>query len=135
MLPLGAFVLLVVWHQRVLRRRRFAERGIRFYEQAINRIQDKWAGSGNQGEAFRRPEHVYADDLDVFGRGSLFELLSNARTAAGEKTLAEWLMAPASTAVAQERQASVRELAPLLDLREGMALLGEDIQSTIDVEF
>jgi hypothetical protein len=132
--PLGIFVALVAWHQRVLRRRTFAERAIRYCQQGMNRIQDTWAGGGNQGEGFRDLNHIYADDLDVFGRGSLFELLSSARTAAGEKTLAGWLLAPASLEEAAERQQAVRELAPKLDLREDMALLGEDIKSSISAE-
>jgi len=132
--PLSIFIVLVVWHQRVLRRRTFAERAIHYYRQGVTRIQDAWAGGGNQGEGFRDPNHIYAEDLDVFGRGSLFELLSSARTAAGEKTLANWLMAPASPKEAAERQEAVRELAPKLDLREEMALLGEDIKSSISAE-
>jgi len=132
--PLGVFIGLVVWHQRVLRRRTFAERAIRYCQQGMNRIQDAWAGGGNQGEGFRDPNHIYADDLDVFGRGSLFELLCSARTAAGEKMLADWLLAPASLPVAAGRQEAVRELAPKLDLREEMALLGEDIKSSVNAE-
>jgi hypothetical protein len=132
--PLGMFVGLVIWHQRVLRRRNFAERAIHFYQQAMNRIQDTWAGTGNQGEQFRDPKHIYADDLDLFGKGSLFEFLSSARTAAGEHTLANWLLAPSECQEAIERQAALRELAPKLDLREEMALLGEDIKSAINAD-
>jgi hypothetical protein len=134
MVPLAVFVTLVVWHQRVLRRRTFAERAIRFYDQGINRIQDSWPGRGSQGERFRNASHIYADDLDVFGRGSLFELISSTRTAAGEQTLADWLLAPASLAEATERQGCVRELAAKLDLREEIALLGEEIQSSVNAE-
>lgn len=134
LVPSTVFLSLVVWHQRVLRRRTFAERALRFYEQAINRVQDKWSGHGSQGEKFRDPSHIYAEDLDIFGRGSLFELISSTRTAAGERMLADWLLTPAAFQVARERQASVRELATNLDLREEMALLGEDIQSTVDAE-
>jgi hypothetical protein len=132
--PVCVFVALVVWHQRVLRRRTFAERAIRYYQHGLNRIQDTWAGKGNPGDAFRDANHIYAEDLDVFGKGGLFELLCGARTAAGEKTLAAWLMAPASLDVPAERQRAVRELAARLDLREEMALLGEDVRSSIDAE-
>src|SRR5581483_9950108 len=40
--------------------------------------------------------HPYAADLDLFGDGSLFELLCTARTRAGQDTLAAWLLHPAS---------------------------------------
>jgi len=133
-LPVACFVGLVILHQRVIRRRTFAERAIRYSQQGLDRVADKWAGTGSQGENFSNPTHIYADDLDIFGRGSLFELLSNARTAAGEKKLAGWLLAPASRRDAMERQHAVAELAPKLDLREEMALLGEDIKSSIDAD-
>ena len=132
--PLVVFIALVVWHQRVLGRRTCAERGIRYYEQGVHRVQDTWSGRGSQGEEFRDPNHIYADDLDVFGKGSLFELLSSARTAAGERTLANWLLTPATFAEARERQEAVRELATKIDLREDIALLGEDIKSPVTAE-
>ena len=51
-------------------------------------------GTGNPGDLFRDTNHVYADDLDVFGRGSLFELIDAARTGAGERTLAGGYLHP-----------------------------------------
>ena len=47
----------------------------------------------HQGEAFRNPKHLYADDLDLLGPASAFELLSTSRTATGDRILAEWLLA------------------------------------------
>ncbi len=134
LLPGAVFISLVIWHQRVLRRRVFAERAIRFYNQGIQRVRDNWPGSGSQGDHLRDPDHIYADDLDIFGRGSLFELVSNARTAAGERTLADWLLSPAPLPEVLQRQQSAAELAPNLNLREEMALLGEDIRSTVNAE-
>src|SRR5581483_9831886 len=96
LLPLAAFIALVVWHERVVRRRDFGARAVRYYDHRLARLTSRWAGTGQSGEAFRDASHVYADDLDIFGRGSLFELVSTARTGAGERTLAQWLLAPAS---------------------------------------
>ena len=76
-----------------------AARGVAYYERALARVENRWVGGGHQGERFRNPSHLYADDLDVFGRGSLFELLSTSRTAAGERFLAGWLLAAIIIAV------------------------------------
>jgi hypothetical protein len=124
--PLVAFIALVVWHDRVLQARRRAERAVSFYEQGLARLTDTWAGTGESGERFLAADHPYAADLDLFGRGSLFELLTTARVRAGEETLAGWLTTPASAAEIAERQAAVRELQPRLDLREDLALLGQE---------
>jgi hypothetical protein len=71
--------------------------------------------------------------LDLFGDGSIFELLCAARTQSGEETLAAWLRTPASIETIRERQASVAELRERIDLREDLALLGEEIPTGIDL--
>src|SRR5579884_908843 len=132
--PLAVFIALVVWHEHVVRRRDFAARAVRYYDDRLARLTNRWAGTGQSGDAFRDPAHVYADDLDIFGRGSLFELVSTARTGAGERTLAQWLLAPAPRDEALSRQESIRELCSRLDLREDLALLGEDIRAEVHAE-
>jgi len=129
--PLAAFVALLVWHERVIHRRTFSERALRYYDRGLARLSNQWQGTGETGERFRDANHVYAEDLDLFGKGGLFELLSTARTAAGEDTLAQWLLHPASQADATARQQAIRELSTKLDLREDIALLGEDIRSQV----
>jgi MutS-like protein len=124
-LPVGAFVALVMYHLSIRRKRAHAERAIAFYETRIARIDDRWIGTGSTGERFDAPHHVYAADLDLFGRGSLFELLSAARTRMGEEALARWLLAPASAETVRARQASIADLRDRLDLREDFALEGE----------
>lgn len=126
MLPLSGFVFLAAHHSRVLRRRTLAERAVKVYEHGLARIADKWIDLGRTGEEFADPHHIYAADLDLFGRGSLFQLLSLARTRMGEDTLASWLLGPASADVVRARQAAVIELRDKLDLREDLAVLGED---------
>lgn len=126
LLPVGAFVAVAAYHSRILRARDLAQRAVSFYQSGLARIENRWAGTGQSGERFSDPYHVYAADLDLFGRGSLFELLSTARTRMGEETLANWLLVPAATGEITERHAAVRELRDELDLREDLAVLGQD---------
>ena len=132
LVPLGVFIVLAVLHDRIDQRRDAALRGADYYARALTRVEHQWIGKGHFGDAFRDPRHLYADDLDLFGAGSLFELLSTSRTATGERTLAQWLLAPADPAVVRARQQAVAELKDRLDLREEMALMGEDIRAAID---
>ena len=133
-LPVAVFAVLVVRHDRVLRRRDAAARAIAFYERGLARIEDRWAGTGDTGERFRNPDHLYAQDLDLFGPASLFELLSIARTRAGEETLAGWLLAPAEAPEILERQQATSDLTPRLDLREALSLAGADIRASVHSE-
>lgn len=132
--PLAALIALFIAHERVLRLLRRCKRLKNFYGQGIARLEDRWAGSGQQGEHFLDTAHPYARDLDLFGKGSLFELLCTARTRAGEDTLAQWLLTHAPIDEIKLRQAAVQELTPQLDFRERLALAGEDVRIGVQPE-
>ena len=132
--PVAAFLALIAWHDAVDRRKRGREKAIAFYERGIARIEDRWHGAGATGDRFRVPDHVFADDLDLFGEDSLFQLLSTARTPLGEATLAGWLLAPSAPADILARQQAVAELRERLDFREDLAVIGEDAAAQGDAE-
>jgi hypothetical protein len=132
--PAALYAALAVWHERILRARTLAERAVAFYGRGIARIEDRWTGQGNPGDQFRNEKHVYAEDLDLFGRGSLFELLCIARTPMGEARLAQWLLAASPVPAILERHAMVSELREKLDLREDLALAGEDLRASFHPE-
>lgn len=133
-IPVLLFVVLVAVHDRVIRNRDRARRAVAFYEQGMARIEDRWAGTGVQ--TVLAPEsHLYAADLDLFGKGSLFELLCTARTRAGEEALAASLLAPRSPEDVRNRQAAIEELRFRLDLREELALLGMEVRAAVHPEW
>ncbi len=131
-----AFIASVAVHTRIIDARDRAQRAVDFYDRGLRRLRHEWAGYGDDGQRFSplsvqgptgstvHGSHLYAEDLDIFGRGSAFELLGTCRTEAGQATVASWLLAPAPTNVVHERQAAVRELMPQLDLRERLSVEG-----------
>jgi len=128
LIPVTAFVMLAVLHGRLIRSVNVCSRTMKFYEQGLRRLDGTWAGGGVTGERFLEPSHPCARDLDLFGRASVFELLCTARTHAGEEALAEWLLIPAPPEEILARQAAAVELGQLLDFRERLAILGEDLR-------
>jgi hypothetical protein len=133
-LPGVALLALMVLYDRIGRRARHAERAVAFYERGIARLEDRWSGSGEPGTRFVNPDHANAIDLDLFGTGSLFELLCTARTRKGQDTLAAWLLGPASVEEVRARQAAVADLRPRLDLRESLAVVGAQVPGGIDYQ-
>lgn len=127
LLPLIVFLVLAVVHERVLRRLRTLRAAVLFYERGLARLEDRWSGTGESGQRFLAEDHPYARDLDLFGKGSLFELLSTARTRSGEETLARWLLNPAPVAEIRARQQAVEELRARLDLREDLFTTGDAV--------
>ncbi|HET9370265.1 MAG TPA: hypothetical protein VFO19_08455, partial [Vicinamibacterales bacterium] len=131
-LPFAAFVVAAIIHARLLNDRDRAQSAVAFYERGLARLAHDWIGRGSTGERFREADHPFADDLDLFGRGSAFELLSTSRTRAGEDVLASWLLNPAPPDEIRARQGAVAELAPKIDLRESIAVLGDGLRVGVD---
>ncbi|MGD0426150.1 MAG: mismatch repair protein [Candidatus Acidiferrales bacterium] len=131
-IPIVIYAGLAVAHEFALRALAHARTAVVFYERGLARLEDRWTGTGASGERFRNPKHVYADDLDIFGTACLFELLSTARLPMGEERLAQWLSAASPVPEIHERQKVIVELRDKLDLREELALLGEDLKVRLD---
>ncbi len=132
--PVVVFSVLLFLHEQVTRDWRRAGQAAAYYRDGLARLDGAWKGRGRPGARFLDEKHPYAADLDLFGSGSLFELLCTARTRTGEETLAGWLLAPAAAEEIRERQEAVAELRPLLDLREDLALLGADVPVGVDLD-
>ncbi|MBB5340079.1 MutS-related protein [Tunturiibacter gelidoferens] len=122
------FLAIAILHAGILRKRSCSERAVDFYRKGLARIEDRWVGTGQTGDRIDTHTSLYATDLDLFGPGSLFELLSLARTRMGEDTLAAWLLTPSAVTDIKQRHAAVSELRTRLDLREDVAILGEDLK-------
>lgn len=120
----AAYVALAVIHHRVIRREEAARIRRQVSERGIGRLTGQWHAFPGRGERYQTEGHLYAADLDVFGQGSLFQLCDETATRAGEERLASWLAAPAPEPVVRDRQGAVRELVPMLDFREGLAVEG-----------
>jgi hypothetical protein len=130
--PLVSLFWLGVRLDRIEAELRRLARAIGFYDRGLARLDEAWAGTGERGEEFADPKHLYAADLDLFGDGSLFQRLCAARTRRGMATLAGWLLSASAPDVVRARQAAVDELTPNLDLREDLAVLGDDTRAAVD---
>lgn len=133
-IPGAVFVVLAIAHENLLRRLKEQERVSQFYERGLARLDDRWAGTGEGGERFLDPAHPYARDLDLFGKGSLFELLCTAQTRAGEETLARWLLGAVAPAEVRERHAAVLELKENVRLRERLFVAGQHVRAGVHPE-
>jgi hypothetical protein len=125
LLPVGAFLVLLVVHARVLNARDRKARARDYYARGLSRLDGTWSGSGPDGSRFLEG-HPYANDLDLFGPGSLFERVSTAKTDAGEATLAAWLGRASTVDEIRSRQEAVAELRSRVDFREAMAVVAAE---------
>ena len=94
------------------------------YEQGQQRIDNRWQGTGLEGDEWEPSEHMFARDLNLFGSGSFFELLCTTRTQIGARRLAEYLTSMPTVSETKLRQEAAKELRGNVALREKLALLG-----------
>ena len=133
LVPVAAFFVLVLMHDREIEAKKRAENAMRFYDRGLARAEDRWAGTGAAGDEFKDDHHPYAVDLDLFGKGSVFELMCIASTQAGRAKLAQWLKEPASSPdEIASRQSAVAELRDRLDLREDLAIRAAEVSREIE---
>lgn len=132
LMPVLVFGWVVHTHDRIIREHETARRAVRWYERAVARLQDAWVGDGGTGDRFVDDDHLYARDLDLFGNGSLFQLLNTTQTTTGEETLAAWLLSPADPEMIVARQQAGKDLAGRPQLREDLYTVGVDARRAVD---
>jgi len=78
----------------------------------------------NDGSEHIPKEHLYVNDLDIFGHASIFQFINRTGSAMGSSTLANWLSNAASYETIIERQAAVKELSAQTAWRQELQAFG-----------
>jgi len=118
------FLFLIAKHNRIKARAQYLEFLVHINDMAVRRLEGKWLGFANTGENFINPEHRYSSDLNIFGRGSLFQYVNAATSIVGEERLAHLLSSQTSLAEIQQRQEAIQELGLRLDWRQHFQATG-----------
>lgn len=118
------FLALVKYHNRLFHRKEWLETCIRVNQNELSALDNNYEPFDG-GSEFIDPNHRYSFDLDLFGQHSLFQALNRTCTSFGKRELAGWLQEHLEKKSEIElRQASIRELSPLLDFRECFRITG-----------
>lgn len=124
LLPAVVFLTLLPLHNRCLKRLQRSLAARAFHEGCLQRLDDGWKQRDMDGAQFSEVAHPWVIDLDIFGPGSLFQLLTECRTGPGHARLAAWLKQTPTLADIQLRQRRSAALQPELELREALAVVG-----------
>ena len=71
----------------------------------------------DDGMEFHDPNHPFHEDLDIFGRHSLFQLINRTSTPEGKQVLASW-MSYSSVEQGKNRQSAIEELKNKVEFRQ-----------------
>ncbi|NTW03281.1 MAG: DNA mismatch repair protein MutS [Oscillochloris sp.] len=119
----STFLALVIIHTRLAARRDYFAARYALSHEGLARCRRDWAGLPLRQPPGPPPDSPTARDLDLLGFASLQQLMGTPQSPIGLATLQDWLLTPATPATVIRRQAAAAELAPLIDLREEVAVL------------
>ncbi|MFC4261959.1 hypothetical protein ACFOWM_03650 [Ferruginibacter yonginensis] len=77
------------------------------------------------GQAFTRHDHFYANDMDIFGAASLYQMINRTTSEIGAATLANWLLQPATIDTITNRQEAIKELSNQQTFTQQIQALGK----------
>lgn len=130
------FIYLIVEHSKEVNKRKYLIALKEINEKSLKRLNGEWIDFEDNGSEFKDNQHSYSDDLDIFGRGSLFQWINITKTFMGREILKNRLIHPLSTSfdIGMTQQA-LRELAKNLEWRqqfeaEGMVIPSPNIDPT-----
>ncbi|MEO8766222.1 MAG: hypothetical protein ABI416_18110 [Ginsengibacter sp.] len=79
-------------------------------------------------------DHLYANDLDIFGKASLFQFINRATSEMGSSRLAHYLQFPADTSLILKRQAAVKELSRKVEWIQDLQARGKEKEITFSTK-
>lgn len=125
------FIYLVVRHERLKNHMIYTTLLRDINTSSLKRLQGEWDTFTDDGGDFKDSNHSYSEDLDIFGKKSLFQWINAANTFIGRHKLSELLLGIIGNSDdIRERQEAVDELATMLSWRqrflaEGMLAKGK----------
>lgn len=119
-----AFVTAVGYHDHLERKLHRLQTKRTINQRGLARLSRIWSNLPVTAVRISEEHKATANDLDLFGQASLFQLLNRADTSAGQDLLRDWLVTPAEPEQVILRQQAVQELAPMLELREEFNIQG-----------
>lgn len=123
------FLWLLKKHKKVDDKKKYLEQILELNKQEKDCCNGEYLAfeSGNE---FIDINHPYSYDIDLFGKGSLFQYLNRTITNPGKQLLAKWLSeTPLETKLIKENQKAIEELTTELEFRQEFLTTGKLYQS------
>ena len=117
------FGKMMAWHEQFRARADRAMTFKRINEQELSSTRHDHSWNDN-GVKFADANHPYANDLDIVGRSSLFQLVNRGQTESGRAVLVSWLLHDSPAEQITARQSAGEELKSDLEFRQELQVEG-----------
>jgi MutS domain V len=127
----AAFILIIIFIQ-LIYRDLANKAAIKHLQHLININEDELKAIDGKyyqfadGATFTPHDHFYANDMDVFGRASLYQFLNRTTSELGAEKLAAWLLNPSIKETILQRQVAVKELITKNEWRQNLQAIGKE---------
>lgn len=114
------FLFLVKIHEKIYINKEKIDEFIDLNEKEIKRINGQWKEFEDKGIEYLDSNHPFINDLDLFGKNSLFQWINNTKTTYGRETLKALLMSrklPSREEIL-EKQKALKEIGDKIDFRQ-----------------
>ncbi|MCY6371695.1 MutS-related protein [Clostridium ganghwense] len=113
------FIIMVLIHDKVINNRDLISNIYSINMQCIERVEGRWKEFEDDGEEYRDENHPYSNDLDIFGRASLFQYINDTTTYIGREKLKKSLTNSSySEQKIYKRQEAIKELSKMIGFRQ-----------------
>lgn len=114
------FFIVVLIHGKIIKRREKLEIELEFNEKGLKRLNGEYKEFEDTGKELLQENHAFADDLDIFGKSSLFQMINTTRTLSGRRKLGEVLSLKElpSKKLVEEKQVAIKEMGEKIKWRQ-----------------
>lgn len=112
------FIFIVRWHDQIKAKFDYYDKLSLINQQELAALDYEYSAFKDGADLLPTSNHAYAEDLDLFGEGSIYQYLNRTTLTIGEKCLADWLLAPSDQTTILARQAAIAELKDKIDWRQ-----------------
>lgn len=114
------FAVVVIIHANKMELKEKLEAVLEFNEKGMKRLNGEYKTFQDIGEEFIEENHPFAQDIDIIGKNSLFQMINTTRTKSGRNKLAEILLLrklPSKSEI-ESKQEAIKELGSKVEWRE-----------------
>lgn len=121
---LALFLLIAYFHNKKIEEKRKNDIFIQINEDGLKRLNGTWREFKDTGSEYLNEKHGFVDDLDIFGKSSLFQWINATKTKFGRKALSDMLKInklPTREEI-NKKQKGVSELASKVEWRQKLII-------------
>lgn len=114
------FFIVALMHGRIMVKKENLEVVVEFNEKGLKRLNGEYREFKDKGNELLEEGHPFAEDLDIFGQNSLFQMINTTRTLSGRRKLGEIISLkklPTKNQILEKQQA-IKELGDKIEWRE-----------------